>query len=460
MKKWMISVFCLVSLLFIAYYSMGYIAKRTLEKHLEFFPKSSLFTVNLLPYQQGWFSSKTQISIKLDIPEQKIIEKNGITQIEPPIELEIKIPIGIKHGPFIINDHGIRFGIAELTTQPETHYQALINYFNETIIKFNSPAFALKDTNSSGKEDFQLQWYGLTALVRFSPNLNHINSRFKLYGLNSSASNLLFNLGELTYDLQLRRQQNWLWLGLSHLNIASLKVSAPGKQECMLDDFNFLAHANMADDALNLDLSLSLHQLIFNHQRYGPAVLRLSINNIEPDAMAKLNQQEARMMENNRDLNLRLLTLANQLPKLLAKGPIVELSKMEINLPEGKIIGTFKMWLPQKEINDLTQAVQNAHGEGHFQAPVAVVKSMMLALIKNELAKKIQPASQAFAEVGAIPATRSPDEEAQRQMELILKELINKEILKVEDSNYVLNFKIKNQQLLINGKLVNSNALP
>lgn len=49
------------------------------------------------------------------------------------------------------------------------------------------------------------------------------------------------------------------------------------------------------------------------------------------------------------DSHLVALGLATQLPKLLSKGPVFELSEMTINLPEGKIVGNFKISLQKQK---------------------------------------------------------------------------------------------------------------
>ena len=112
---------------------MGFIVKKTLNKIVSSIPKISIVSIQLDKYHGGWFSSQAILSLKMHVPAQKTTDKNGITRMQLPVDLEMDIPITIKHGPFIVADNGIRFGLGMVTTQPETHYGVLINYFNKVV---------------------------------------------------------------------------------------------------------------------------------------------------------------------------------------------------------------------------------------------------------------------------------------------------------------------------------------
>jgi uncharacterized protein YdgA (DUF945 family) len=458
MKKW-IGLFSLVVIVLVAYYVMGGMAKTTLTQNIESFPKSSVINLHLDQYQQGWFSSKAQLGIEMHIPAQKITDKNGVVKMDTPLNLDINIPIRIKHGPFIWTDNGFRFGIAEVATRPETHYKALINYLKETVIKYSLPSFAFKGNDGTADGAVQINWDGLKTVLSVSSNLDNINANFNVYGLSGSASNANFNFGRLEHDVQLWRHQEWLWLGQSHLGLASATINAPDDQNFKLQGFDLRFNSDINDNKMGIDCKLSLEKLLVDNQNYGPGVFKLSIKNLDPNVMAKLNQQEANMVENNVDPNLAMLAIAAELPKLLAKGPVIELAEMNLTLPEGQINGNFKIWIPENEAKDSSQAMQKARGEGHFKAPIRLVKSLMIASIKSDLVKKAQQQQPASVTnpIAAFPApaVANPDAEAEKQTEQLLADLTNKGFLKVDGDNYVVDFTLENQKLLINGKPLN-----
>ncbi|WP_133135816.1 YdgA family protein [Legionella rowbothamii] len=453
MKKW-IGLFSLIVIVLVAYYVMGGMAKTTLTQNIESFPKSSVINLHLEQYRQGWFSSKAQLDLQMHIPAQKITDKNGVVKMDTPLNLDISLPIRIKHGPFIWTDNGFRFGIAEVATRPETHYKALINYLRETVIKYSLPSVTLKGNDGTVDGGVQINWEGLKTVLRVSSNLDTINANFNVYGLSGSASNVNFDFGQLEHDIQLWRHQEWLWVGQSHLGLASAIINATEAQNFKLQGLDLQFNSDVNDNKMEINCKLSLEKLLVDNQNYGPGIFKLSIKNLDPNVIAKLNQQEANMVENNVDPNVAMLAIGAELPKLLAKGPVVELAEMNLTLPEGQIKGNFKIWLPENEVNDSSQAMQKVRGEGHFKAPIRLVKSLMITSLKSDLAKKRQQQPASITNPIATfpaPAAANLDAEAEKQAERLIADLTNKGFLKVDGDNYIVDFTLDNQKLLING---------
>ena len=222
--------------------------------------------------------------------------------------------------------------------------------------------------------------------------------------------------------------------------------------------------SDLNEGALNFKSEISLKKLLLDDKVYGPSTLKWGIRNLDPVAMASINQLEWKMLENNPDSNLLTLKLLAELPKLLAKGAELELSEMILNFPEGKITGSFKIFLPKNE-NAPGKLLQEAHGEGQFKASIAVVKQLTTFFIEEELqkqAEKTQVLSSA-QQSGTTPATTNAPmptatnihDEAQKQAKQNLQTLVNKGLLKIDGTDYVLNFKLENGQFIINGQPFN-----
>ncbi|KTD69096.1 putative virulence protein [Legionella steelei] len=470
MKKWTGFFVFLVVLILVAFYAIGFTIKSTLNKNINSIPKTSAFNVRLHKYHCGWFSSQAVISVKMHIPSQTITDKNNVTKTEPPVDLDIDIPILIKHGPFIVTNDGIRFGMGLITTQPETHYEAFINYLNRTIFRYRLPSLAIEGKIGQNEGDFQLAWQGLTSLLSVSSNLDHIDGNFQLLGLNGAASNpanagsnLSFKIGEIAYDFKLKRYQDWLWLGQSRFDIPTIAINLAGNQVFELTGFNFLASSDVHNEILDVDLKLSLEKLFANNQNYGPGVLHLSLRNLDPVIMAKINQQEFSMMQNNSDPNMIVLAFANELPQLLAKGAVLELSEMTLNLPDGKIVGNFKVALPKNDNNDLSQVMQKLQGEGSFKAPMVTVKTLLAASLKNESSDNTQSNPENTSEPSASPtqvlANPNNDNDVDKKADKILQDLVSKGFLKIEGNDYVFTFKLENQKIMVNGQVFNPDML-
>ncbi|WP_083852149.1 DUF945 family protein [Legionella tunisiensis] len=182
MKKCIGSLVVLAVLILIAYYVMGFVLERTLSKNVNSIPKSPILSVELDDYQRGWFSSQALLAVKMHIPAQETTDEEGETKTEPPADVDMSFPLIIHHGPFIISNYGMGFGMGQVTTRPETHFHVLVNYFNKTIFNYAIPAFTIKGQGGSDEGNFQAEWLGLNALLCVSPNLDKLGGGFILYG--------------------------------------------------------------------------------------------------------------------------------------------------------------------------------------------------------------------------------------------------------------------------------------
>lgn len=457
-KKWIGFFLSLIILIFIAYFAMGFMVKNTLSKTINKIPKNSIMSIQLDKYRRGWFSSQALWTFKIHIPAQTITDKNGVPKTEPPLDFEMAMPITIKHGPIIFTNYGIRFGVGAITTQPETHYGVFINYLNHLIIKYSLPSVKMHGKETSNNEEFQFNWLGLSALFSLSSNIDNIRSDLNLYGIEGSADNVNVKIGQITHAFNSKRIQDWLWVGESYFNISSVLVNATSQDIFALEGFDLMLGSEVTNGLLNFNCKLLLQKLLANNQNYGPAIVALNLKNLDAATMAELNKQEFSMLQ-NADPNLVMISLATELPKLLNKGPVLELNEMNINLPEGKIIGNFKIYLPKTEISDLSKAMQLAKGQGYFKAPMAVVKELMVAAIKSDLNnQKTGPAPNNTTSPQSLNVTNL-DEEAENQANKMLQNLVTQGFLKIEDKDYVLQFKLENQQFIVNGKLFTPDML-
>lgn len=451
MKKWTVILIILLVLILLSYFISGLFVKHTINKNISAFHDTSVMSIQLDKYQQSWFSSTVLLTLKMHIPEQKTTDKNGAVTVNPPFDFDLSYPLHVDHGPFIITDSGLRFGLGYITTRPQTHYGALIDYFNNTVFRYNLPSLSLN--GKSGAEDFQIEWRGLSALLKISPNVDKLDGNLILFGLSGSASNALFQLGEVSNKFKFTYAQG-LWLGQSQLSIPSVSLSMGEKPVFHLAAFNLDLNSNLDKGALNYNCTLSLKKLLTQGTTYGPGSFILNIRNLDPQAMAAINRLEWTMLENNQNPELNLLALLAELPKLLSKGSELELSELYFIVPEGKVTGNLKISVPENDLIDPRQLLTKVQGEGQFKAPVALIKKLMAAMIQNEATDTTQTQSSTGddATISSIaPAIAKIPADPQKQANTLLQSYVDKGLIKIEGNDYVVSIKIVNQQILVNG---------
>ncbi|WP_083501241.1 YdgA family protein [Legionella quateirensis] len=453
MKKWTGLFISLLVLILLAYYVMGFLVERTLNKNINAFHNTTMASVHLDKYHRGWFSSRANLVFEMHIPAQQVTNENGSTKNNPPVDLNINFPLMINHGPFIFTDSGMRFGLGYVTTKPQTHYGALISYCNNTIFKYSLPSIITK--GKTGPQDYQFEWLGLSAVLKISPNIDKIKGRWTAYGFNGDANNVSFKLGKVFNKFKFYYTEG-LWIGQTHLSIPFFTLNADNAKVVEMEAFDVDLGSDISDKLLNYNANITLKKLFVNNNTYGPGSFKLSIKNLDPSAMADINKLQWTMLENNQHPELNMLALLADLPKLLSKGSELELSEMYLTVPDGQITGNLKLVLPQSDISDAAQIMQKAHGEGQFKAPAATVKALIAASLQSNSTNNQTQSTTARDPVPASSTTTDPVNDtanSEAQADTIIKNYINKGLLRVEGTYYIVDIKIDNQQLFINGKL-------
>ncbi|PUT39114.1 DUF945 domain-containing protein [Legionella taurinensis] len=453
MKKWTGFLIVLTIMVLGAYYVMGWMAMRTLSQNINALPDSPVFTIELEKYHRGWFSSHALLHFKLHVPPQAITGADGQTTMGPPVTIRLGFPLLIQHGPVIVTETGLRFGTAQVTTRPATHYGALISYLNKTIMTYTLPAMTLYTEINPSLGGFQFDWQGLRLWLGLSPHLNGFESHLKAGGLTIHSKDFKLKLQKIVSETESTRYQEWLWVGKTRLFLPSLSFNTPGQTWFDLKHFDLTVTNQVEDDSLRFDWQLSLQSLFANNKTYGPATMKLSIRRVDMAAFAKINQQLWNSAaQSNPDRAMMAVMMA--LPDLLAKGPVIELSAFDLTLPEGKVLGHFKVIFPEVHPKDDATFMKKVHGEGQFRAPAKVVKALLMASLTQHAKTSVPAASREQAltleAANPVPANEHPDVE--QQADQLLKDYVSRGILKQEGEDYVLTFKLENEQLMVNGQ--------
>ncbi|KTC99189.1 YdgA family protein [Legionella erythra] len=456
MKKWTGFLIVLAIMLLGAYYVMGWMAMRTLSQNITALPQSPVFSVSLEKYQRGWFSSHALLHLKLNIPPQATKGADGGEQSGLPVTMRLGFPLLIQHGPVIFTDTGLRFGTAQVTTRPATHYGALINYLNKTIMTYTLPSMTLYTDINPAQGSYQFNWKGLRLWLGLSSHLNGFESHLKAGGLTISARDFNLRLQKIVSETESTRYQSWLWVGKTHLFLPSLTFHATGRKWFDLKGFDLTVKSQVEDDSLRFDWQFSLQKLFANDQTYGPVTLKLSIRHVDTAAMAKINQQLWNSSVQSRS-SLAMMAIMAELPNLLAKGPVIELEAFDLTMPEGKVMGHFNVIFPKVNPKDDAEFMKKIRGEGQFKAPVKVVRALLIESLKRHAppAAPAAPRDEALTLEAANPVPANNTLDIEQQADKILQDYISKGILKLEGEDYVVTFTLENQQLLVNGQRFN-----
>lgn len=472
MKKWTGLVGAFIVLVFIGYFVCGRVVRGDLEKVVAGLPKSQFFSFQLSEYSKGWFCSRAVLDFKMHIPAENGNHPAQTKNAVKAIDMEFKVPLLIHHGPIIWTASGLRFGMGQVTTLPETHYGVFISYANKLWVRYVLPGFSVMTNNYLPNGESQFDWRGLISYLVANPELDQLKGKIHFLGLHFIANQAEVNLSEFIDQFNIYYAKEGIWLGQTDFSFPAMQVKYNANTLFDLSDLTIAGKADLVDESLNYQVEVNLKKLFVNNTQYGPGEINLSINNLDPVVMGKINQLEMEMLQGKNNSALPLLSLMSEFPKLLAKGSELEFSQ-QLTLPQGQEEAYIKIALPKDGESDPAKMLQKVQGQGSFKAPIAAVKLAMTAAIKNKLSSKPSTApGEPLNPVPTNPATpleaehpvmEQPapnlDEQAQQQTEALLKTLVEKGVLKVEGDYYTVQFKIENQQFLVNGKPFDPNNL-
>jgi uncharacterized protein YdgA (DUF945 family) len=235
----------------------------------------------------------------------------------------------------------------------------------------------------------------------------------------------------------------------------------------------------------------SFASLLVDNKNYGPARVGFSIKNLDANVFVEINDKVSQT-QNMSDMARQqaLLALLPLLPKLVATGALIELTDLNVVIPEGVVQGAFKLQLP----NDLNssnpfQLVQKLTGEGSLHIPVPAFTALYTQSVVNKLTSAhvlvnqeqvIQqqvvanqvvvaaPGATTTAQAPEVPVTPTPAspvnqapipaissaeiaQQAAVQAQQKIDQLIKVGALVKEGNDYVVKISINGGQLVVNG---------
>ncbi|HAT1595543.1 TPA: YdgA family protein [Legionella pneumophila] len=443
MKKWIISLLLLIIIVLCSYPIIGMMALSTVKKNVDNIPKNPFLTWQLKDNHRGWFCSTAVLNLLVDLPAQENKDAQGNVKVQPALHLSLDIPMVIHHGPFIMTNNGLRFGLAWVTTRPETHYGALINYLNQTVVRYSLPAINMQGTNNGDQGNFVFVWQGLSAKLKVNPKVDKASGHVTMYGMSTKVQETDVRIGKVKVNFALNRYMDDLWLGDSSILLSSLSTITNSQPVFDLQDLSMDAWAGVNNNLLDFNLQLSLNKFLMNNNSYGPGQLKIELKKLDPKAMAKLNQL-------NYDYPSNQIAILAEIFNLLSKGATLSLNQ-ELDTPQGHLSSSLNMSLTRNSFSNPGDLWQNLKGNGQFKAPIKLIKQLLLESIKSKTATPAD-VSQSQAKQPDSTQPVDIDADAHKQTEELLQKLVSQGVLKVEGDYYHASFTLEHTKFTVNGQ--------
>lgn len=496
MKKILGLVIILIVLILGSYYGMGLVTERTLKKNVNIVNQTSGIYVDLQHYHRGWFTSDAKMKWNLHIPERVVKNQDGQSTTVPAQDYTVDMPLKVYHGPIIFANKSVQFGLGyahtnlELpeqyqkqfgdfftadSTRPHLDVSVLVNYLNRSRLRINLPKFKLVAKENQGV----FEWNGLTNDVTISSNLDHIDGDFEVEGMSFKKDASSATVGKVTSDYDLEQTSEGLYIGEASVSIPSFVVTENDQKVFDISDFKARSESDVEGGLFHTSFDASLKQLTSHGKVYGPGVVKVALKNLDAQILGQINAQANKMQQGtDQERQQALMTILPELPKLFSKGAIFEISEMSLAMPEGKVHGTLHVALPQGDIGNPFELLQKVEGEGRLQVPTVVIKALMRESVKQKMQQQgnlpqaiadqmkqndvqapdqQQPAEQNTAvsnppQPAPQPTAAETEQQATAQAEQKLAGLVQSGLLLQTGNDYVIELKLANGQLTVNGQ--------
>lgn len=391
--------------------------------------------------------------------------------------------------------------------KPEVKISVLVNYLNRSRLRIEVPTFKLIGKNNTGT----FEWLGLTNDITVSSNLGKIDGDLTVDGMKFEKDTTKANVGKISSEYNLHETEEGLYLGEANMSVPSLVVEDKGQKVFELEKFAVQSSSDIDGGLFNSYFETSLDKVLANDKTYGPGILKMSLKNLDAQVLAQMNKDINKMQQGtDAEKQQAMMALLPQLPKLFSKGAEFKITELSFSMPEGKIEGNLLVSLPQGDMSNPFQMIQKIQGEGKVKVPAAIVKQVMQESAKQQLkqpslqqamvdqmqhdktqdaqangvesntttpadaqkpmapdlgqtASADKPQTDAQAQTATPSATPATPEEidakAKAQTDEKLASLVQAGVLVAKGDDYVVEFKLTDGQLTVNGQPFNPSTM-
>lgn len=390
-------------------FGFGYLAENRFEHLLQGLANSGELNYTVVKVDRGWFNTTTDVTLKLtgDIARKfhDFEVKSGDTDPQP---LSITVRNHIHNGPFafgamshgssgwlpsvaIVDSEVIGYGSGKSFKKPiPLHIRTRFALFGGGVTRIDVPAYSglMKDGKTT------MNWKGLVGRIHFDQGLKAVRATITAPSLDIADNQMHGQMSDLSWRLNMHEGDEKLWVGQASIKIGSIAmepkvVAAKGFK---------LAGASMhwsrdsKGGAVNGAMQVRMRSLAAGGLHLGQADYAADMRNIDAKALSKLAASFDALKKQNlppRQLSMMMgATLFGELPQLLARGPVLEISKLSVDTGYGRLNGTAKLTVDTSNPALLSNPLLLKKAliiQAQLQIPQQLVTELMARRLKEQL---------------------------------------------------------------------------
>jgi uncharacterized protein YdgA (DUF945 family) len=369
-------------------------------------------------YERGLFSATESVTIELfgDMTRalaQARTEGGADTPATEP--LRIRFESDIRHGPWadglaaavidsrLVLPEAARAQAEQLFgDQPPLRAHTVVGFDGGGISDVASPAFAAPLPAVDGGEPGQLAWEGITGRVEFSDGMSR-------YRMQASAPRFEVRDGKgvhmvmrgLALDGEQQRilpDEPLLYAGSQRFTLEEVQVTGPDTDGApvQLKQIEYRVDMPANGDYLDMKAAMSAQVFQVGAQDFGPAHYDFSMNHLHVATFARLYRAlldmyaDPALLAGEGDPQQAMAALAEPAMALLGHDPELRLDRLSFSTPQGEARLQAQARMPglaSEEIGNPMVMLGKLDASGSLSVPEAVMRDLMVARTRNELAQ-------------------------------------------------------------------------
>ena len=344
MKK-LIIITPLLILLLIPPYFFGSQAERHFKKLIELANQHSAYSVKIIDYDRGWFSTIAKVEFKLSL------DSNPDLMNFPSLIFMQQM----QHGPLLYKTQSLGLGLMDSTVTlllPEAWQQAIdeqqsidqktLQLTSRTSFDESTWSY-LKMTAINFKDDKHAINIKPADASLYYDLSGHVTGNLDWQGLEvTEAGNKRLDIGPLNtaIDQQLVRGQlfaaNSIFSGSFDTSITSIAIPAEASMPAtQLTNLSFKTSTEVRDQLLDVKIVFAIAELKAMQLEFTHLIQDISILNLNITVLQEFAELMTQSQQNTQLDPLPLMQLL--LPKMLSSEPLLKINKFGLNTTDGPI---------------------------------------------------------------------------------------------------------------------------
>lgn len=468
-RRWILGGTIFVLLIVGIPYLTGKLVKRQFEDILTVFSELDPVSIQVLDYQEGWFSSRAKTRVTFKGKSMPMWLREGLQHQDFSIILEHKI----QHGPFIFSRsmswRNWRLALAMiqsqlyLTKEAKAQLQQItsdtkllkiqsqIGIDGEFLAIFEGKPIVIQD--DKGVE--RTIWQGMQGKWHINRGLNRFLGEVVIPGFDLQWHHRRFVGEAMRYRTQRTKSSTGIWLGKDNILIGQLQmIPTEPALPIVLMGITMGVILDEKQGLINAGLDTTIESVKWGQQLYGPLNTVIALNRLSPESVksviANLNNIQ---MTGKYQPYLGYMLM--QVPVLLKARPELHIDNLSLRTVDGEVKGQLQVAIGGKEANNMTQIgniVDSLFVSAGVNIPQSMAKELLALRYRDQLADEpITPAIES-------PSMAVPEQPAAMMNAMIQKadtdidSYVQAGYLMPKGNDYTMDLRYENGALTINGK--------